>query len=139
MRIANWTYTGRGRIALSKPPQGTPRGYRLAPDPFFIGDTKRLTAEIWAMFALADACALYRQLCVMAYPWEPVLVSSAAAGTSYCTLLAEWLSAQTGEVITELTSPETHQAIKIRRPALHGLGTGIWPIEGETETVLENV
>lgn len=134
MRTAPWTYTGRGRIALSRAPEGAPRGYRRAPAPFYIGDTRRPTVEVWTMFAMADACALYRQLCVLTYPWEPVLVSSAPPGTSYRSLLAEWLSAQTGEAVTELENPETHEAIKIRRPNLHGLRPAIWPAEPATET-----
>jgi hypothetical protein len=141
VRTAPWAYTGKGRIALCRAPQGTPRGYRIiAPPRFFIGDTRRAPADIWATFALADACAMWRALHALVYPWEPVLVSTAPAGVeSYRTLLAEWLSVHTGEAVTELENPETHEAIKIRRPNLHGLRPAIWPAEPAAETAPEQV
>jgi hypothetical protein len=52
-------------------------------------------------------------------------------------MLAEWLSVQLNEEISEITDPD-HRALKVR-PTLHGLRPTIWPTEAATATVLEKL
>lgn len=126
MRTANWTtYTGPGRIMLAKPPADLPRGYRLAPAPFYLGTKRPRIAEVWSLFAMADAAATWRWMHALVGPHEPVICSALPAGVeSYRVLLALWLGSHTGEEITELEDPENHRALKVR-PTLHGLKPGI--------------
>lgn len=135
MKTACWTtYTGRGRILLAKPDETVPRGYRLAPALLYVGRARRTTAEVWTALALADACAVWRELHRISYPFEPVICTAAPAGVeSYRVLVARWLAAHTEEV-PELENPETHEAIKVRRPTLYGLRPAIQPAEPATET-----
>lgn len=132
------TYHGPGRVMLAKPAGDVPRGYRLAPQPFYLGTKRPSSAAIWSQLALADANAVWRWLHALTQPYEPVLCSASPAGIeSYRVLLAEWLSAHTGELITELEDPENHRALKVR-PTLHGLRPGIWQ-EPAAETAPEQV
>lgn len=134
MRTATFAYTGPGRVMLAKPPGNTPRPYRLAPQPFYLGTKRPSPAAIWSQLALADANAVWRWLHALAQPYEPILCSSSPAGIeSYRVLLALWLGSHTGEEITELDDPENHRALKVR-PTLHGLRPVSWPTEPATET-----
>ena len=136
MRTASFdSYQGPGRIALSRPPTGTPRGYRLiTPRALYMGDTKPSRETVWSLLALADACSVWRSLHALVSPYEPVLVGLSPSGVeSYRTILAAWIEAHTGETVSEITDAD-HKALKVR-PTLHGLRPAIWPAaEPATET-----
>lgn len=122
MKTAQWAkYSGSGRVAISPAPRDARKGYRLSPVLYFDKPEAISSGMIDLAFKMADPLAVWRQLAVLTYPYEPVLMGVADPEVdSYRRQFARWLAFYTGETISEILDPE-HRAVKQRRPVLYGL------------------
>lgn len=113
MKTAQWKlWEGPGRVAISPAPKGTRRGYRLSPVLYFDKPETISSGMIDLAFKMADPLAVWRQLAVVTYPYEPVLMGVADPEVdSYRRQFARWLAFYTGETISEILDPE-HRPVK---------------------------